>query len=217
MVKLLCLNRLQDRHENPQQLFWVSEGLHIEVHCAAFRIQSVQLAPAHLARRKRWHCMWTTGSFSSDSLPLGRVKAISRLDRCRTFTRRFVKHFNACAMHPLKELLYASVDLGLRIPTCVSSILLAGRCTHLFMMFTSRARVVRSIDFMMTLFLGVKGEFASFRGLKLSTLLRILFAAIWRRWESMPRLLSVAVTSSPSLLPSDVPLILSHVSYLWSP
>jgi hypothetical protein len=181
MVKLRCLNRLQDRHENPQQLFWVSEGLHIEVHCAAFRIQGVQLAPAHWARRKRWHCRWATSSFSSNSPPLGLVKAISRLHRSWTFTIRLIEHFDACTMHTLKELLYPSVDLGLRISTYVSSTLLAGQCTHLFMMFTSRARVVRSIDFMMTLFLGVKGKFASFRGLKLSTLLRILFAAIGRR------------------------------------
>jgi hypothetical protein len=49
------------------------------------------------------------------------------------------------------------------------------------MMFMHSARVVRSIDFIITLFLGVKGELPSLRGLKLSTLLRILFAAIGRR------------------------------------
>ena len=48
-------------------------------------------------------------------------------------------------------------------------------------MFTKSARVVRSIDFMMTLFLGVMGELASFRGLKLKTLFKILFAAFGRR------------------------------------
>ena len=72
------------------------------------------------------------------------------------------------------------------------------------MMFMSNARVVRSIDFTMTLFLGVIGEFASFSGLKLSTLFRILFAAIGRRWISMPKLLSVAVTTRPSLFPVRV-------------
>jgi hypothetical protein len=72
-------------------------------------------------------------------------------------------------------------------------------CTYLFMMFTSKARVVRSIDFMMTLFLGVMGELASFSGLKLSTLLKILFAAIGRRCISMPKVLRVAVTTKPSL------------------
>jgi hypothetical protein len=63
----------------------------------------------------------------------------------------------------------------------------------------SSPRVVRSIDFKITLFLGVKGELPSFRGLKLRTLFRILFAAIGRRWTSIPKLLSVAVTTSPSL------------------
>jgi hypothetical protein len=66
-------------------------------------------------------------------------------------------------------------------------------------MFMHSARVVRSIDFIITLFLGVKGELPSFRGLKLSTLFKILFAAIGRRCTSMPKLLSVAVTTSPSL------------------
>lgn len=69
------------------------------------------------------------------------------------------------------------------------------------MMFTSRARVVRSIDFIMTLFLGVMGALASFRALKLSTLVRILFAAIGRRCMSMPKLFSVAVTTRPLLGP----------------
>lgn len=68
------------------------------------------------------------------------------------------------------------------------------------MMFTSNALVVRSIDFMMTLFLGVMGELASLRGLKLKTLFRILFTTFGRRWISMPKLLSVAVTSKPSLV-----------------
>lgn len=69
------------------------------------------------------------------------------------------------------------------------------------MMFMSSARVVRSIDFIMTLFFGVKGELPSFRGLKLSTLFKILFAAIGRRCINMPRVFKVAVTTSPSLHP----------------
>jgi hypothetical protein len=67
------------------------------------------------------------------------------------------------------------------------------------MMFMSSARVVRSIDFRMTLFLGVMGELAIFKGLKLRTLFSILCAAIGRRCISMPRVLRVAVTTSPSL------------------
>lgn len=67
------------------------------------------------------------------------------------------------------------------------------------MTFMSKARVVRSMDFIMTLFLGVMGEFASFKGLKLRTLLSILFAVMGRRCISMPKLLSVPVMSNPSL------------------
>ena len=68
------------------------------------------------------------------------------------------------------------------------------------MTFMSRARVVRSIDFMMTLFFGVMGAFASFRALKLKTLFRILFAMFGRRCIKKPKLLSVPVMSNPSLV-----------------
>lgn len=67
------------------------------------------------------------------------------------------------------------------------------------MMFMSSDLVVRSIDFIMTLFLGVKGELASFNGLKLKMLVKILFAAIGRLCINTPNVLSVAVTSRPSL------------------
>lgn len=67
------------------------------------------------------------------------------------------------------------------------------------MIFISNDFVVRSIDFMITLFLGVSGEPASFNGLKLKMLVRILFAAIGRRCINTPNVLSVAVTSKPSL------------------
>jgi hypothetical protein len=70
---------------------------------------------------------------------------------------------------------------------------------YLFMIFIKSDLVVRSIDFMITLFLGVKGELASFNGLKLKMLVSILLAAIGRRCISTPKVLSVAVTSKPSL------------------
>lgn len=74
------------------------------------------------------------------------------------------------------------------------------------MTLTSRARVVRSIDFIMILFFGVMGEFASLSGLELRTLERILFATIGRRWMSVPRAFRVAVTSKASLFPvRDIP------------
>jgi hypothetical protein len=71
--------------------------------------------------------------------------------------------------------------------------------TYLLMKFTSKARVVRAIDFMITWFVGVIGEFASFNGLELRTLVRILLAAGGRRCISMPKLFSTAVTSNASL------------------
>lgn len=67
------------------------------------------------------------------------------------------------------------------------------------MIFISSDLVVRSIDFMMTLFLGVRGELASFNGLKLKMLVSILLAEIGRLCISTPKVLSVAVTSNPSL------------------
>lgn len=86
------------------------------------------------------------------------------------------------------------------------------------MMLTSRARVVRSMDFMMTLFLGVMGELASLSGLKLKMLVKILFAAIGRRCISIPRVFSVAVITSPSLfLVRGAIVAAKRLSDLWSP
>jgi hypothetical protein len=116
-------------------------------------------------------------------------------------------------VHALQVLLYPRIDLVFGVPRYPFSQLcvqVEERCTYFFMMFTSRARVVRSIDFKMTLFLGVIGEFASFRALKFSTLFKILFAAIGRRCINIPRLLSVAVTTRPSLYPvssADIPFV----------
>lgn len=67
-------------------------------------------------------------------------------------------------------------------------------------MFIIKDFVVRSIDFIITLFLGVRGWLASFKGLKLKMLVSILLPAIGRRCISTPKVLSVAVTSKPSLL-----------------
>ena len=105
-------------------------------------------------------------------------------------------------MHALEELLYAAVDWIFGVPMMVSTQYSVVQCrqTYLFMIFTSSALVVRSIDLMMTLFLGVMGELASFKGLKLKTLFKILFAAFGRRWINMPKLFNVAVTSNPSLV-----------------
>ena len=60
-------------------------------------------------------------------------------------------------------------------------------------------RVVFSIDFTSTLFRGVKGEFASLKGLKFRTALTILLDVAGRVRMSTDRVLSVASTSRASL------------------
>lgn len=67
-------------------------------------------------------------------------------------------------------------------------------------MFMSNAFAVRSIDFMMTLSFGVMGELACLSGLKFKVALRILLAIDGRVRMSIPRQLSVALTSRASLL-----------------
>lgn len=69
------------------------------------------------------------------------------------------------------------------------------------MTFTSNARVVRSIDFILTLVLGVIGEFMSLSGLKFSTLDTILFATTGRRCINTPKLFRTDVTNKASLYP----------------
>lgn len=60
-------------------------------------------------------------------------------------------------------------------------------------------RVVFSIDFTKTLFLGVIGELASLRGLKLRTAFVILFDVLGRVRIRMDRRLRVASTRRASL------------------
>jgi hypothetical protein len=120
----------------------------------------------------------------------------------------------------LEILLYPSIDWVLGVPsiTLANTAERSGSSAYLFMMFIISARVVRSMDLMTTLFLGVMGALASFRGLNLKRLDRILFAAIGRRWISMPRLLSVAVMTSPSLWPvRSAKECLEDIPHLWSP
>jgi hypothetical protein len=71
--------------------------------------------------------------------------------------------------------------------------------TNLFIKFTSRARAVRSIDFIMTFDFAVRGEFASLNGLKLRTVEIILLAITGRERMSVPKEFNVAVTSNASL------------------
>lgn len=109
-------------------------------------------------------------------------------------------------MHTLQEMLYPTVVRVTRslrsIPSWVSLVSgIYGRRAYLLRILTSRARVVRSMAFMLTLFLGVMGEFASLRGLKFNTLFRILLAAMGRRWIKTPKLLSTDVTNNASLYP----------------
>lgn len=60
-------------------------------------------------------------------------------------------------------------------------------------------RVVFSMDLMSTLFFGVMGELASFRGLKLRTVLMIRLDVFGRVRIRIERQLSVASTTSASL------------------
>lgn len=130
------------------------------------------------------------------------IKAISWLTRSWSLAIDLVNHLNTHTVHTFEKLLDPAVNGVLRIPDDCECLLLvhvlyAG--AYLFIMFISSDLVVRSIDFMMTLFLGVRGELASFKGLKLKMLVSILLAAIGRRCISTPNVLSVAVTSRPSL------------------
>jgi hypothetical protein len=70
---------------------------------------------------------------------------------------------------------------------------------YLLMKFTSKARVVLTIDFITTWVVAVIGEFASFSGFELRTLANILLATGGRRCMSMPKLFSTDVTSNASL------------------
>lgn len=60
-------------------------------------------------------------------------------------------------------------------------------------------RVVFSIDLIRTLFFGVRGELASFRGLKLSTVFKMRPEVLGRVRISMESVLRVASTSRASL------------------
>jgi len=63
----------------------------------------------------------------------------------------------------------------------------------------SSIRVVFSIDLMRTLFLGVRGEFANFKGLKLSTVFMMRFDVSGRVRMRTESVFSVASTTRASL------------------
>ena len=70
---------------------------------------------------------------------------------------------------------------------------------YLRRIFMSNALVVRSIDLIWTLLLGVMGEFACFNGLKFRIAEMILLAIDWRVRRSMLRQLRVALMRTASL------------------
>ena len=72
--------------------------------------------------------------------------------------------------------------------------------TYFLITWISNALVVRSMDLIITLVLGVIGALASFNGLKLSTVLIIFVATEARSRIRLPKLFKVAVTRSASLL-----------------
>ena len=63
----------------------------------------------------------------------------------------------------------------------------------------SKALVVRSIDLIWTLVLGVMGELACFNGLKFRIAETILLAIDWRVRRRVPRQLRVALMRTASL------------------
>lgn len=73
--------------------------------------------------------------------------------------------------------------------------------THAYLRrtFISNALVVRSIDLIWTLTLGVMGELACFIGLKVKIAEMILLAMDWRVRRSVPRQLRVALIRTASL------------------
>lgn len=71
--------------------------------------------------------------------------------------------------------------------------------TYLRYMLRSNALVVRSIDLIWTLALGLIGEFACLNGLKVRIEGRILLAMDWRVRRSVPRQFRVALIKTASL------------------
>jgi len=71
--------------------------------------------------------------------------------------------------------------------------------TYLRYMLSSNALVVRSIDLIWTLALGLIGELACLNGLKFRIAERILLAIDWRVRRRVPRQLRVALTKTASL------------------
>jgi hypothetical protein len=117
MVQLLCIHGLQYRHNDPQQLFWVLEGLHIKIHSTAFRVQSVQLTPADIACREGRNSERTLWSFYNHALSLSLIETISGVTRCWSLAVGLIKDLDSGPVHALQILLYPSIDLIVRVPT----------------------------------------------------------------------------------------------------
>jgi hypothetical protein len=117
MVKLLCIHVLQYRHNDPQQLLWILEGLHIEIHSTAFRVQSVQLAPADIACREGRNSEPAIWSFCNNALSFSLVETISGLTGCWSLAVGLIEDLNSGPVHALQILLYPSIDLVLGVPT----------------------------------------------------------------------------------------------------
>jgi hypothetical protein len=117
MVQLLCIHVLQYRYNDSQQLFWVLEGLHIEIHSTAFRVQSVQLTPADIACREGRNSERALWSFYNHALSLSLIETISRLTRCWSLAVGLIENLDSGPVHALQILLYSSIDLVLGVPT----------------------------------------------------------------------------------------------------
>lgn len=139
---------------------------------------------------------------SSKTLPLCLVQTIGGFNRSGAFAARLVEYFDAGVVKPVDVLLYPWGEGMVGVPGTLSGTAFQGKNDKAAYFFTTcirRARTVRSIDLAITLILGVMGELASLRGLKLSTVDTILFAMEARVRIRPPKPLRVAVTRRASL------------------
>lgn len=182
----------------------ILEDLDIEVGSAGVRVEREQLAQTDGSWRQRRcynrRCCWFRWHSGTQTLTLSGIKAIDWFDGGRPLAGGFFEGFGTRSVHAFQVLVYPAGERVLGVPAYVSiGAADIGQRPYFFMILTSSARIVRSSDRISTFVFGVRPPAASLRGLKLSTLDRILFAVLGRRRMSTPSVLRAAVTSKTSL------------------
>lgn len=157
-----------------------------------------------LSRSQRRHndlWSWWLSDFSTKSLALRLVEAIGWLRRT-SFSTAIIKYFRSRPQITLNILLYARAKGVLRVPVGMSERTRGIRSgkTHRLWTCMSSILVVFSIDLIMTRVLGVIGELASFKGLKLSMAFTILLAMAGRARIKIEREFRVASIKTASLI-----------------